>query len=430
MLRLLKKVYYNDYLFAVLSKGTGVFFAIIFSVLFNRYLGTALRGEAAIITNYVSLTAVILGMGMHQAYPYFRKKEGDIYIRFIGSMATIFFFYLVVGILIAAFSKIPLNMKVAALMIPLAVFIRQLNYVVLVEQPRRRHRVAIYLNLFDIALIALLMLATEADYRYLIGFFITKEIAYLMIAYQNLRISVFKIRFELKDLMKYMRYGIIPMFTLLLMTINYRIDILMLQGNVSSSQIGIYALGVSLAESIWLIPDALKDILVSRLSQGKKENEVATVIRYSLFVGTIIILIMVAFGRPLILFLYGESFREAYLITVIMMTGIISMIFSKMTFSYNVVNGHRMVNFTLLSIAAITNVIGNYIFIPYYGIYAAAVVSVASYSLCGAIFLVYFHKKSRIPYREMLLVSRADLKSINQKIGRTLAKKEVLDRES
>jgi O-antigen/teichoic acid export membrane protein len=426
--RLLKKVYHNDYLFSVVSKGTGVFFGILFSVFFNRYLGTALRGEAAVISNYVSLVSVMLGIGMHQAYPYFRKREGDIYNRFIGSMTVLFVFYLAVGTLIATLTQIPTNMKVAAVLIPLAVFIKQLNYVVLIEHPRRRHLVAIFLNLIDIAIIAIMMLTTQAEYVYLVIFLFAKEVVYLIIAFQNLHLSVFKIRFEVKDLMKYMRYGILPMFTLMLMTINYRVDILMLQSHVSISQIGIYSLGVSLADKVWLIPDALKDILVSRLSKGKKEAEVASVIRYSLFVGLLVMALMVAVGRPLIIFLYGWDFRDAYLITVIMLAGVIAMIFYKMTYAYNVVNGHRGVNFTYLGIAAVTNVIGNFLLIPYYGIYAAASVSVVSYTICGFFFLRYFHRKSGIPYREILVVSVTDLKGIVRKIRKTVSKnKEVLE---
>ena len=53
---------------------------------------------------------------------------------------------------------------------------------------------------------------------------------------------------------------------------------------VPISDIGVYSVGVALAEKIWLIPDAIKDILMSRLSNGAPNEEVARVTRMSLLV--------------------------------------------------------------------------------------------------------------------------------------------------
>ena len=63
------------------------------------------------------------------------------------------------------------------------------------------------------------------------------------------------------------------------MTLNYRIDILMLDDifHISTAEIGVYSVGVALAEKIWLIPDATKDILMSKLSNGSNSEEVAKV---------------------------------------------------------------------------------------------------------------------------------------------------------
>ena len=182
------------------------------------------------------------------------------------------------------------------------------------------------------------------------------------------------------------------MLVFLCMSINYKIDIQMLKwyNNVSYADIGIYGTGVALASKVWLIPDAIKDILLSRLVKGKHENEVAKVIRCSLAICTASVLVFLLIGKVVVLALYGSDFADVYYIMAILFVGIESMIFYKMVYSYNISRGKRTVNLLFLGIAAVVNIIGNLIFIPLYGIWGAAIMSVVSYLVCGLCFLVYF----------------------------------------
>jgi O-antigen/teichoic acid export membrane protein len=180
--------------------------------------------------------------------------------------------------------------------------------------------------------------------------------------------------------------------------------------------VSIYSLGVSLAERVWLIPDALKDILLSRLVKGKTEEEVARVIRTSIFFCMLSIVIIALLGKDVISFLYGTEFSGSYNITIIMLFGLLSMVLYKMIYSYNIVNGHRIVNLLFLGLAALINIVGNYFLIPLLGIVGAALTSVISYSICGVLFLVYFKKKSRIPIRIILFVTRDDYLMLRSKL--------------
>ena len=65
-----------------------------------------------------------------------------------------------------------------------------------------------------------------------------------------------------------MKIGFFPMLALLMTTLNYRIDVLILKSypQITSSQLGVYSIGISLADKIVLIPDTLKGILASKLS--------------------------------------------------------------------------------------------------------------------------------------------------------------------
>ena len=71
-----KKITNNAYSFSVLTRVLSVLIGFVYTVVYTRYLGKELRGTASEINNYVELATLFLCLGMHQAYPYFKKKTG------------------------------------------------------------------------------------------------------------------------------------------------------------------------------------------------------------------------------------------------------------------------------------------------------------------------------------------------------------------
>ena len=238
----------------------------------------------------------------------------------------------------------------------------------------------------------------------------------LAVSWSNLKVILKKLRFDLSQVKRYATFGILPMVTLILMTLNYRVDILMLEDlfHTPKASIGIYSVGVALGEKIWLVPDALKDILMSHLANGSDKQETAKVTRMSLLVVVFMLVCLILLGKPFILLLYGEEYAGAYEILVIMLIGVVGMVFYKMIYAFNVVNGKRVINLVFLGAAAVLNIIGNYFLIPLGGIAAAAWASVISYIVCGLAFLIYFCRTEKIRVGDMLFIKKSDIASFRQ----------------
>lgn len=418
---MIKKIMNNDYIFSVVAKIITVITGIIYSILYSRYLGAELRGTASVITNYAEMASLIMCLGVYQAYPFFKKKnKKDIYLEYINYIFGMLCIYILVASIIAIYMSHISNIYVfASLLAPVLMAIKQLNYVVMIENPKLRNTASIKLELFDILFLIILMLCTKVNYIYCIIFLITKNIVYLIIAISNLKINITKIRPTLRGIMPYIKYGFIPMLTVILMEINYKIDVLMLEKmNVSMVDIGIYSLGVMLAQKIWLIPDALKDVLLSKLAKGREANEVARISRFSFTITIALIIIMIIIGKPLITVMYGSEYSSAYLVTLIILSGVLGMTFYKLIYSYNVVNGHKNINFIILSFTALINIIINYLLIPKNGMIGAAIASLVSYCFCGIVFLMYFCYKTKINIFNMICIKKDDIKSISKIIRR------------
>lgn len=417
ILNFIKKIVNNDYLFSVVAKVLGLFIAVVLSVLTARYFGTELKGISAIISNDISLYAVFLGLGVYQAYPFYRKTEPEIYTTYINHIFTYFCLLEAIAAIVAIIMfqmQWNIFLAVAILFMPVEAYIKQLNYVVLCEHPRRRNLSSLLISLSEIVLLVLLWIFFDASVATVITYTCAAYIFNLLLSFINLRANPFKLRFQFRRMWEFVKFGFVPMLVYLCMTINYKIDIQMLKwfDNVSYSDIGIYSVGVSLAAKIWLIPDAIKDILLSKLVKGKGEEEVAKVLRINLAICVAATVFLILLGKPLVNLLYGKEFEQVYYVMVLLLVGMLGMIFYKMVYSFNVAQGKRTINLVFLLIAAIVNVIGNFLLIPHFGMWGAAVMSIVSYNICGLCFLIYFKKVSKIPYFKLLFVQKQDLLDI------------------
>ncbi|MFR1851726.1 MAG: lipopolysaccharide biosynthesis protein [Clostridium sp.] len=410
----IKNLTNNEYIFSVIAKFIGIFTGIIYTILFSRYFGAELRGQSSVILNYGEMISLVLCLGVYQAYPYFKKEfKKDIYIEYINYIFGLLVLYIIIACILILNIDFDITTKISIILAPILMGIKQLNYVVLIENSKLRNTSNIKLDIFDIVLLAVLMVFTKANLVLCILFLIVKHLVFLFIAISNLQIKISDIRPTLKGIMPYIKYGIVPMLTVILMEINYKVDIIMLDRfYVSTTDIGIYSLGVMLAQKIWIITDALKDILLSKLAKGRTVDEVSKVTRISLFITILIIIGVICFGKPFIVLLYGKEYSGSYLVTLIIMAGVVGMVFYKMVYSYNVVNGHKNINLILLGIAALLNIIVNIVAIPHLGSLGAALASLVSYSICGIAFLMYFCIKTQTPIRNMLLINKNDIKMI------------------
>ena len=431
MFSTIKRIVNNEYVYSVLAKVFGIALGLVYTILFSRYMGADLRGAASIVTNFSTLASLGLCIGVYQAYPYFRKNsdkpKDELYMEYINNCIGMCIIYVLLCSLVIAFVPVSLGRKISFVLIPFMVGTKLLNYVVLIETPKIRNTASIYLFLIDIVIIIVLMIFTKANLFYCYSFLILKEVIYFFIAFKNLKVPITKIRPTVKNLPPYIRYGWIPMITVILMEVNYKVDVLMLEGKVSKADIGIYSLGVQLAERLWLVPDALKDILLSKLSKGKGVEEVAKVTRISLAAVVVCIILAIIFGRFFINLLFGEEFSDSYYIMLVILASVISMVFYKMVYSFNVANGHRVVNMVILGIAAIANVGINYFLIPVMGNMGAAVASLVSYSVCGLTFLLYFVIKTKTPIYKMLFMTISDFKQLAKIVVRKEAKDKKTD---
>lgn len=422
MLSNVKKAIQNPYALSVISKIFGIVVGLLFVVFQSRYLGAEIKGQVATVNSIVSITSIVFGLGVYHAYPYFKRNSTvdimPIFLRIALLMLLIYF--AIAAIILFTFD---LSAKYIAVLIitPLLTYDGVVSYVTLIEVPNKRSLTDMAVNFSELVL--LLILWIVAPPSFLVGVIIItiKDIvkAIIFTFWWRKRIFVFSESLRIW-IPKLVRFGFFPMLSFLMTTLNYRVDVLMLNGQVADAAIGVYSVGVLLAERIWLMPDAMKGVMVSHITKGKDARETAYVIRICNTACLIIVAGIAILGKPFIDFVFGLEYSEAYQITLILLAGVFSMIYYKLIDAYNIVMGKQFVSFVLLGIGVVFNIIANLILIPQLGIYGAGIASVISYAVCSMLFIIYFCHVTKISFSKMLLINRADF----GKLMATLKRKE------
>lgn len=420
MFNTLKKQIRNPYIFSLLSKFVMVFTAFLFTVIQARYLGSELKGQIAVVSSITGITSIVFEFGIHQAFPYYKKKtEGDIVPIFM--RISLLLLLVSVAISCGAIFWLSLEPKYIAVMIinPLLVYTRIVSYITLVEMPNKKNAIEMLIGFIELLIVIGLWLFFPASFA--IGVFVIafKDLIMAIIFTYFWRKKLFHVDASLKEwIVKIVKFGFFPMLSLLMTTLNYRLDVIMLEGKVTDAAIGVYSVGVALAERVWMIPDALKGVLVSNIAKGKDAKEVAYVIRICNTACLFLILLLVLLGEPFIRLMYGEEYNGAYQVTLILLIGALFMVYYKMIAAYNIVLGKQRVSFVFLLISVISNIIFNYLLIPVMGIYGAGIASIISYSLCSIMFIVYYIRTTHISFKDMLLVTPSDVRMLKAKFGK------------
>ena len=409
MKRLLTK---NDYVFSIINKGVSAITGFIVAALINRYLGPSLKGEYAYLMNVVNIAAIIGNFGIYQSYPKsYKDRILEVKNKYVSLVLSQFVVYTVLAAILGIISGSWLY-TIAFLIVPSQVTANQLSMIVMVEQIRFRQYVQILTLIFKtiITLVVELTCPTSLVIVLIIILFINILQSLLYLWKLHARCSI---KLLTRDFIRYtIKFGIYAAVADLLLIFNYKADVLMLKYYVDYYQIGLYSVGAGIAECIWLIPDAFKEVLFSRTSRGNPISEINFTIKINMFVSIVLIIIMFIFGKEVLLIYSGREYLGALSVTRIILLGVPALSLFKVTNPLYLANGKQKLYCYILLVSVIANIIMNLIAIPLFGINGAALASVVAFSVCGIAFYGFYVKEYGIKWYEPLILKPKDLKIV------------------
>ncbi len=205
----------------------------------------------------------------------------------------------------------------------------------------------------------------------------------------------------------------------------YRVDYFFVEKYCTPEQLGNYIQVSKLVHLFFILPTILASAVFPMTASGKKEHvhEVLTLLSRGIFLMyTIACLILALTGSWLFSFVFGESFTEMYEPFLWLIPGILSLSGIFTLTAYFAGSDRIRVNITGSVFALIVIVIGDILFIPRYGINAAAMVSSAGYIVYQVYIIAVFKKEHNAPVSNFFIFRPNDLKQIKSSIQNALKK--------
>lgn len=422
----------NTFIKDVASVGVSKILIIIFglttSIIIARVLGPEKNGIIAALLVYPSLFMSIGSLGIRQSTTYFLGKgiftEEEIKraITQIWLVTTVFSIG-VCFILMRYFSKSGENLglvTLALLPIPFTLFNTYNSGIFLGKNEigsfNKINWIPICITLIITSILVLWLSFGVSGYLIaLIGgpVFISG-----VLLLKNKFIRAFSFNYNWVIIKRMLSLGLVYAIALLIINLNYRIDVILLDNLSSAFETGIYSKGVSVTEYLWQIPMLLSTVVFARSAVSKDDKgfslKVAQLLRLSFLVIGCGALVLFVFSKFIIILMYGEAFVNSVLVLNILLPGVVLLTIFKVINMDLSGKGKPWVSLKAMIPALIINIILNVVLIPEYGASGAAIASTISYSMAAMLFIVFYSIETKIPVKTLLSYKRSDFQPIVQ----------------
>jgi O-antigen/teichoic acid export membrane protein len=187
-----------------------------------------------------------------------------------------------------------------------------------------------------------------------------------------------------------------------LQAMNYRLDQYIVRGFAGLGAVGIYAVGVSLTEGVFVLANAVALVLMPRLTAASAEDAawmtpVAT--RNTLLIAAGGAAALAAAAPIAVPAIFGEAFRDSVEPLWLLLPGTVALAGSKVLTSYIFSQGRPLLNTGITAVSLVATLVLNLALIPRFEVNGAAAASSIAY---GVHFLAALYAYSRLSRRPAL----------------------------
>ena len=426
----------KDLASVTLSKGGVVLFSLAQSIIIARLLGPELNGLIATLIVYPSLFMVVGSLGVRQSTAYYiakgiyeeeKIKTAVSQIWIISSILSVVASF----VLIIFFSNSGDNLLLVILAIspiPFALFNTYNSGVYLGKNSIQAFNKVNWLPPFFV-LLATLLLVVLLNLS-VVGAMIAMIFGPLAMSIIMLTINdfykAFSFKIDIKIVKSLLSLGIVYAIALVIINLNYRLDVILIDKLSTKYETGIYSKGAGIVEYLWEIPMLLSTIIFARSANASDSlifsKKVCQLLRLSLIIISVCCIILAYFAPFIFKILFGNEFLPSSEVMRILIPGVILLTVFKVLNMDMAGRGKPWISLKAMLPALVLNVILNFIWIPEHGANGASLASTVSYSLAAFIFLFVYSNEAKISIREILTYKKNDFLTLRNMTNNFLSK--------
>jgi O-antigen/teichoic acid export membrane protein len=235
------------------------------------------------------------------------------------------------------------------------------------------------------------------------------------------RIAPIRPRFIASVCIEIIRRGIEYACALFLITLQYRVGVIVLKEYSTSVEIGMFSVGTTVAEAIWQLPAAIGLAVFSRSAAARSEDsfplKVARLFRVMIVLGTGMGLALHALAPLVIPALFGSEFAASVPVVRMMLPGIVAMISFKVLNMDLAGRGRPWLALIAVVPGTVANAILGLLLVEPLGAFGAAIASSAAFILTGALIVTVYLRASAIRLGQLFSFQWADFSFLRGLVG-------------
>ena len=403
----------------LLWRGLNFLSAFILNVMVARLFAAEKAGSLYFVVNNLSLVILLLSFSLESGIGYY-TSAGKIDPAKAGALALLWSFSAAIPVVLFFFSVNTAPLLGVDLSIPATCFITgsllisfysALYYATGNFIAPNACSLAVNLIL-SLLFIAGLFEATPIHwmlYAYFVAFLV-QGLIIAMLYFSKVKTSKYRLPSS-GDFKLIIRYSLIALLANVIFFLVYRIDYWFVEAYATESGLGNYIQVSKIVQWFLLVPMMISSAIFPLTASGKDDNMMQKVVFLSrllfwLFFFACIVLVMT--GRWFFVWLFGDSYTAMYPVFLLYIPGILSLAALYPLSSYHAGIKRPDINVKGSLLALLIIGLGNSLFTPLYGIYAAAIVSSIGYLVYFTYSLYVFNKNSKIKISQFFIPDRND----------------------
>lgn len=391
----------HTYVKSITLKILTVLIGFLNTILINRSLGVALRGEYTTILTWASLFQLLLNLGIGTTYPAFKRKykysSKKVFFSVICFISSI---YLLLLVLCSPWLSIR-TLSIFLIAIVLSVE-NMMIFIAIVEDVSKRNLINVFTSIANTVLLMIIFIFKPFNLTFVLCSILSNSISLIVLLKKQFNLCFARLCVSLGILKTILKSSVSAMFMNLLMYLNYHTNVLALSYmSVDNIQIGLYGTAVTLGNMLWILPDAFKDVLYNRVTKKDSPIEVLYAITINVVICIFILITFFFIGKQFLYYMYGSGFVDAYPLVLLLFIGTMPMVLYKLIHPSYIANGKTIVVIIFLMVSVILNLVFNIALIPKYKAFGAAISTVIAYTVCGIAFFVKFIYDYKIDFKKL-----------------------------
>ncbi|MFL5382935.1 MAG: flippase [Longimicrobiaceae bacterium] len=236
------------------------------------------------------------------------------------------------------------------------------------------------------------------------------------LAYLSAGLKGARWRFDPGYLRASLRYGGKAFLANSIQFLNYRVDMLILNGWHGPVTVGFYSIAVLFAERLGMISGAASAVLFPRVAASAEGHTdatptVARVVFWSTVASALAFLLI---SRPLVRILYSSTYLPAVVPLQILLIGMVALSVTDVVAHDFSGRGRPEVNTTISAFTLVLNLAVCLVLVPRYGLVGAAWATALVYTAQAVVFVAYYVRVSGKSPLDVLLLRRDDVARVRR----------------